>query len=63
MTNIQDLGKPRFGRTKFTTIYRDVNRLREAIRSHDALATEAAWEKVERWLPAIMGGAVDREDG
>jgi hypothetical protein len=36
---------------KVETMLRDFHRLREAIRSHDSEATEAAWEKCERWIP------------
>ncbi len=43
----------RHGRAKVTTIYRDFNKLRKAIRSWDPEATEAAWEKCERWLAFI----------
>lgn len=38
---------------KVETMLRDFNRLREAIRSHDSFATEAAWEKCERWIGAL----------
>lgn len=41
------------GRAKITTIRRDLNRLRKAIRSHDSEATEEAWDKCERWLEAL----------
>ncbi len=43
----------RWGMVKVSTIRRDINALRDAIRSHDSFATEAAWEKVERWLEFI----------
>lgn len=46
-----------FGRAKLSTIRRDFQALRRAIRSHDSMAAEDAWEKCERWLvmdvPAI----------
>lgn len=32
---------------------RDFNRLRKAIRRHDSEATEAAWEKCERWVDQL----------
>ena len=35
---------------KVQTMLRDFDKLRTAIRSHDSFATEAAWEKCERWL-------------
>lgn len=38
---------------KIKTMLRDFARLRESIRSHDSFATEAAWEKCERWLVAV----------
>jgi hypothetical protein len=42
------------------TMLRDFNRLREAIRAHDSFATEAAWEKCERWVsclsPSVRSG-------
>tara|TARA_R110000772_G_scaffold45492_5_gene104233 strand:+ start:589 stop:771 length:183 start_codon:yes stop_codon:yes gene_type:complete len=43
----------RFGNVKYATIRRDFNALRVAIRLHDPLATEAAWEKCERWLESV----------
>lgn len=46
---------PRYGRAKITTITRDFDRLREAIRSHDSFATEEAWSKCERWLEFAYG--------
>ena len=45
--------EPRFGRAKYSTIRRDFQALRTAIRSHDSFAAEAAWEKCERWLEAV----------
>lgn len=38
---------------KVETMLRDFDRLRRAIRSHDTFATEAAWEKCERWLGSL----------
>lgn len=35
------------------TMLRDFERLRQAIRSHDPEATEAAWDKCERWVSCI----------
>lgn len=35
------------------TMLRDFDRLRAAIRSHDTEATEAAWDKCERWVDCI----------
>lgn len=35
------------------TMFKDFNRLRIAIRSHDSEATEKAWEKCERWVSCI----------
>ncbi len=43
----------RFGNAKYATLRRDFNELRSAIRAHDSIATESAWEKCERWLDAI----------
>ena len=40
----------RYGNVKATTIKRDIDRVRVAVRAHDAEATEAAWDKLERWL-------------
>lgn len=50
-----------YGRTKVTTIIRDFNRLRVAIRSHDTAAIEAAWLNCERWLDFVFGVAGWRE--
>ena len=44
---------PRFGRVPRTTIDRDFDKLRKAIRDHDPFAAEEAWEKCERWLGAL----------
>ena len=38
------------------TMLRDFDRLRDAIRSHDSFATEAAWEKCERWVSQLKPG-------
>jgi hypothetical protein len=46
---------PRYGRAKLSTVLRDINNLRTAIRSHDSEATEAAWEKCERWMGLVAG--------
>lgn len=47
------MDNPRYGRAKIKTVMRDLNALRRAIRAHDPEATEAAWEKVERWIDII----------
>lgn len=58
--------EPRFGKVKYSTIRRDFDELRSAIRKHDSFATEAAWEKCERWMEAISPAALqafdERED-
>ena len=36
--------------SRIQTILKDFGELRRGIRSHDTFATEAAWEKCERWL-------------
>lgn len=38
---------------KTETMLRDFNRLRDAIRSHDTFATEAAWDNCERWVSQL----------
>jgi hypothetical protein len=38
---------------KVETFFKDFNRLREAIRRHDPEATEAAWDRCERWVTAM----------
>lgn len=43
----------RWGNAKLATVRRDFSRLRDAIRAHNPEATEAAWEKCERWLEAL----------
>lgn len=45
----------RYGNARISTIIRDFNDLRKAIRSHDTEATEAAWERCERWLGFVFG--------
>ena len=52
-----------YGRTKVTTVFRDFNRLRVAIRSHDTAAIEAAWLDCERWLDFVFGVVGWRERG
>jgi acetyl esterase/lipase len=42
------------------TMLRDFQRLREAIRAHDSEATEAAWEKCERWIPLPKSAQSDQ---
>ena len=49
----------RFGKVKYATIRRDFDELRSAIRKHDSFATEAAWEKCERWMEAISPAAIN----
>lgn len=41
------------GVVKITTIIRDFNTLRLAIRAHDLEAIEAAWLDCERWLEFV----------
>lgn len=53
------MDEPRFGRVKYATIRRDFDKLRKAIQAHDSFATEAAWEKCERWMEAISPAAVE----
>mgnify|MGYP003679095582 CR=1 FL=1 len=50
----------RFGKVKYATIRRDFGELRSAIRKHDSFATEAAWEKCERWMEAITPAAINQ---
>lgn len=42
-------------------MWRDFERLRRAIRSHDSFAAEAAWEDCEQWVsqlrPVLPGAA------
>ena len=53
----------RYGRAKITTVMRDLNNLRQAIRSHDSEATEDAWEKCERWVGLVAAlAASGKED-
>lgn len=35
------------------TMFRDIKRLREAIRGHDSFAAEAALERCERWFDQL----------
>ena len=59
----QPLGKPRYGRARVTTIIRDFDRLRQAVRSHDTEAIEGAWLNCERWLDFVFGEAWRQSDG
>ena len=43
----------RYGNTRIVTIFRDFNALRAAIRSHDVIAIDQAWDRCERWLEFI----------
>lgn len=45
--------RPFLGAAKAQTMLRDFDRLRAAIRAHDSFATEAAWEKCERWVDQL----------
>lgn len=38
---------------KVETFLRDRDALRKAIRAHDSEATEAAWDRFERWTDCI----------
>lgn len=42
------------GAAKAETLYKDFSELREAIRAHDAAATEIAWDRCERWVSSIQ---------
>lgn len=44
----------RYGRVRFMKIKADFDALRRAIRAHDTDATEAAWDRCERWVDAIF---------
>lgn len=59
MTNRDEMADLRHGNAKIVTIIRDIERLRRAIRSHDAEAAEAAWERCERWLEYVIGKAAE----
>lgn len=52
----------RHGTVRIIKILRAVNDLRSAIRSHDPVASEAAWDRLEPWLDALFrekeGGVV-----
>lgn len=52
----------RYGRAKISTVLRDLNRLRSAVRSHDTEATEEAWEKCERWIDLVAALAAGEKD-
>lgn len=43
-----------FGRAKISTLMRDVNALRESIRREGSPAVQDAWDKCERWVPAVF---------
>lgn len=45
---------PRYGRAKVSTIYRDFDRHREAVRAQDIEAVEETWGKVERWIGYVF---------
>ena len=62
-TTVEHLGKPRYGRARVTTIIRDFDRLRQAVRSHDTEAIEGAWLNCERWLDFVFGEAWRQSDG
>lgn len=43
----------RYGAAKLTTIRRDFDRHRTAIRAHDSEAAERTWLDCERWLGCV----------
>lgn len=47
----------RYGNTRISTVLRDFNRLRDAIRAHDPDATEEAWLRCELWLGLVYAVA------
>lgn len=49
----EKIEEPFTGAAKVETFFKDFNRLREAIRRHDPEATEAAWDRCERWITAM----------
>jgi hypothetical protein len=44
----------RYGRRKFSGMYARINDLRQAIRAHDPVATETAWDAVEEFVDAVF---------
>lgn len=44
---------------KVQTALMDFARLRKAIRDHDSFAAEKAWDRCERWLPALIDMGCD----
>ena len=49
------MGEPdRYGRTNIAKIRAAVNALRDAIRSGDPEAIEAAWDRCEPWVDRIF---------
>lgn len=51
--------RPFLGLAKVSTMRRDFDRLRKAIRSWDAEETEKAWDKCERWLGCLDGDSIN----
>ena len=43
----------RYGKAKVSTVRRDFDKLRQAIREWDNEAIQGAWDKCERWLGFI----------
>jgi|GEM_PF-1786491 len=43
----------RHGRAKLSTILRDFDAHRRAVRAHDTELSESTWDRCERWLGAI----------
>lgn len=49
----------RYGAAKLSTIRRDFDRHRTAIRAHDSEAAETAWLNCERWLGCVEALSVE----
>ncbi len=46
--------RDRYGRRKFSSMYARINDLRQAIRAHDPVAAEAAWDAVEEFVDVVF---------
>jgi hypothetical protein len=52
---------PHYGNRKVSKMYNQIRVLRAAVRAHDPIATEAAWDDVEEHIDFVYGRCADEQ--
>lgn len=55
------LTQAHYGNRKVSKMYHEINALRAAVRAHDPIATETAWDAVEEHIDYVYGRCADEQ--